>query len=141
MPRTSSRRSRQRFVKGSMNFFNHQSNVDFNTRIVDFNLKDLPDSMLVFALINVCEAVRNRMYFNAKRNVRTWLYVEEMQSMFAYPTVLNYFSRFSNEGRKFGLLLTGTTSTARRCSPTKRREISSLTRTSSCFSSSPRSTV
>lgn len=27
--------------------------------------------------------------------------------MFAYPTVLNYFSRFSNEGRKFGLLLTG----------------------------------
>lgn len=68
----------ERFVKGSMNFFNHQSNVDFNTRIVDFNLKDLPDSMLVFALINVCEAVRNRMYFNAKRNVRTWLYVEEI---------------------------------------------------------------
>lgn len=54
--------------------------MDFNTRIVDFNLKDLPDSMLVFALINVCEAVRNRMYFNAKRNVRTWLYVEEMNS-------------------------------------------------------------
>lgn len=81
----------ERFVKGSMDFFNRQSNVDFNTRIVDFNLKDLPDSMLVFALINVCEAVRNRMYFNAKRNVRTWLYVEEMQSLFAYPTVLNYF--------------------------------------------------
>ena len=75
---------------------------------MDFNLKDLAGlPWLVFALINVCEAVRNRMYFNAKRNVRTWLYVEEMQSMFAYPTVLNYFSRFSNEGRKFGLLLTG----------------------------------
>ena len=102
----------ERFVKGSMDFFNRQSNVDFNTRIVDFNLKDLPDSMLVFALINVCEAVRNRMYFNAKRNVRTWLYVEEMQSLFAYPTVLNYFSRFSNEGRKFGLLLTGITQNA-----------------------------
>ncbi len=100
------------FKLGSMDFFNLQSNVDFNTRIVDFNLKDLPDSMLVFALINVCEAVRNRMYFNAKRNVRTWLYVEEMQSLFAYPTVLNYFSRFSNEGRKFGLLLTGITQNA-----------------------------
>ena len=32
--------------------------------------------------------------------------------MFAYPTVLNYFSRFSNEGRKFGLLLTGITHNA-----------------------------
>ncbi len=102
----------ERFVKGSMDFFNKQSNVDFNSRIVDFNLKDLPDSMLVFALINVCEAVRNRMYFNAQQGVRTWLYVEEMQSMFAYPTVLNYFSRFSNEGRKFGLLLTGITQNA-----------------------------
>lgn len=87
--------------------FAASGNVDFKSRIVDFNLKDLPDSMLVFGLINVCEAVRNRMYFNAKRGVRTWLYVEEMQSLFAYPTVLNYFSRFSNEGRKFGLLLTG----------------------------------
>lgn len=102
----------ERFVKGAMDFFNHQSNTDFNSRIIDFNLKDLPDSMLVFALINVCEAVRNRMYFNQKRNVRTWLYVEEMQSLFAYPTVLNYFSRFSNEGRKFGLLLTGITQNA-----------------------------
>lgn len=77
----------ERFVKGSMNFFNHQSNVDFNTRIVDFNLKDLPDSMLVFALINVCEAVRNRMYFNAKRNVRTWLYVEEIDATSTLPAV------------------------------------------------------
>lgn len=102
----------ERFVKGSMDFFNRQSNVGWDTRIVDFNLKDLPDSMLVFALINVCEAVRNRMYYNAQRNVRTWLYVEEMQSMFAYPTVLNYFSRFANEGRKFGLLLTGITQNA-----------------------------
>lgn len=102
----------ERYVKGAMDFFNHQSNVGWDSRIIDFNLKNLPDSMLVFALINVCEAVRNRMYYNAKRGVRTWLYVEEMQSMFAYPTVLSYFSRFSNEGRKFGLLLTGITQNA-----------------------------
>lgn len=102
----------ERFVKGSMSFFNRHTNVDFNSRIIDFNLKELPDSMLVFALINVCEAVRNRMYYNAQRGVRTWLYIEEMQSMFAYPSVLTYFSRFSNEGRKFGLLLTGITQNA-----------------------------
>lgn len=102
----------ERFVKGSMSFFNHHTTVDFNSRIVDFNLHELPDSMLVFGLINVCEAVRNRMYQNSARGIRTWLYVEEIQSMFAYPTVLNYFSRFSNEGRKFGLLLTGITQNA-----------------------------
>ncbi len=93
----------ERFVKGSMSFFNRPTNVSFDNRIIDFNLRELPDSMLVFALINVCEAVRNRMYSNYERGVRTWLYVEEIQSLFAYPTVLNYFSRFANEGRKFGL--------------------------------------
>lgn len=102
----------ERFVKGTMDFFNHQTNLKWDKRIIDFNLKNLPDSMLVFALINVCEAIRNRMYFNAQRGVRMWLYVEEMQSLFAYPTVLNYFSRFANEGRKFGLLLTGITQNA-----------------------------
>lgn len=29
--------------------------------------------------------------------------------MFKYPSVLNYFSRFANEARKFGGLLTGIT--------------------------------
>lgn len=105
--------SYERFCTAPQDFFNHQTNVDFTkSRIIDFDLKDLPDNMLVFALINLCEAVRNRMYYNAQRHIRTWVYVEEMQSMFAYPTVLNYFSRFANEGRKFGLLLTGITQNA-----------------------------
>lgn len=68
--------------------------------------------MLVFALINICEAVRNQMYVNFEQGKRTWLYIEEIQSLFRYPTVLNYFSRFANEGRKFGLLLTGITQSA-----------------------------
>lgn len=102
----------ERFVNGPMGFFNRPTSVDFNARVVDFDLKELPDSMLVFALITVCEAVRNRMYHNHARGVRTWLYVEEIQSMFQYPTVLNYFSRFAAEGRKFGLLLTGITQNA-----------------------------
>lgn len=73
----------ERFVKGSMSFFNKPTSVNFDSRILDFNLRELPDSMLVFALINVCEAVRNRMYHNHDKGVRTWLYVEEIQSLFA----------------------------------------------------------
>ena len=43
----------ERFVKGTMDFFNHQTNLKWDKRIIDFNLKNLPDSMLVFALINI----------------------------------------------------------------------------------------
>ncbi|WP_251179415.1 VirB4-like conjugal transfer ATPase, CD1110 family [Adlercreutzia agrestimuris] len=102
----------ERLVNGSMAFFNNHSNCNLDNRIIDFNIKNLPDSMLVFALINICEAVRNQMYVNFEQGKRTWLYIEEIQSLFRYPTVLNYFSRFANEGRKFGLLLTGITQSA-----------------------------
>ena len=98
----------ERFVKSKMNFFNNHSNIQWKSR-TNINLKELPDEMVVFGLITACEAIRNRMYFNHKRGLRTWLYIEEIQSLFKYPSVLNYFSRFANEGRKYGLLLTGIT--------------------------------
>lgn len=99
----------ERFVQGAMSFFNNHSNVDWSARCIDINIKELPDSMLVFTLISMCEAARNQMYKNFEQGIRTWIYIEEIQSLFKYPTVLNYFSRFANEARKFGGLLTGIT--------------------------------
>ena len=97
------------YINGSMNFFNHQGNVDFSNRIIDLNIKDVPGSMLVFALVTMCEAVRNQMYKNHDAGIRTWLYIEEMESLFKYPAVLDYFRRLANECRKYGMFLTGIT--------------------------------
>lgn len=97
------------YINGSMNFFNHQGNVDFSNRIIDLNIKDVPGSMLVFALVTMCEAVRNQMYKNHGAGIRTWLYIEEMESLFKYPAVLDYFRRLANECRKYGMFLTGIT--------------------------------
>lgn len=102
----------ERYVTGPMSFFNAPNNVDFSSRVVDLNLKEIPESMLVFALVTLCEAARYQMYQNHARGIRTWLYIEEMESLFKYPTVLNYFRRLSNECRKFGMYLTGITQSA-----------------------------
>lgn len=99
----------ERYVNGSMNFFNNHSNIDWSKRIIDVNLRSLPDSMVVFALINICEAIRNQIYSNNEKGIRTWVYIEEIQSMFEYPMVLSYFSRFFKEARKFGGIITGIT--------------------------------
>ena len=99
----------ERFVSGYSNFFNHETDIDLTARTVGLNFKDVPDSMLVFALISFCETVRNIMYSNFDQGRRTWLYIEEMESLFKYPSVLNYFRRFANECRKFGMYLTGIT--------------------------------
>ncbi|MDO4596683.1 MAG: DUF87 domain-containing protein [Coriobacteriaceae bacterium] len=99
----------ERYVQGYSAFFNHPTDIDLDARVVGLNFKEVPDSMLVFALISFCETVRFIMYRNFEQGRRTWLYIEEMESLFKYPSVLNYFRRFSNECRKFGMYLTGIT--------------------------------
>ena len=99
----------ERYVSGALSIFNHQSNVGFDRRITCIGLRDLPDNMRAFGIIAVLEAVRNRMYANFERGVTTWLYIDEVQSLFGHPATVSYFSRFWAEGRKFNLICTGIT--------------------------------
>ena len=99
----------ERYVQGSLSFFNNVSNIGFESRITDVDLKDLNTHMRVFGMLTALEAVRNRMYANFDRGVRTWLYIDEVQSLFGHPAIISYFSRFWAEGRKFNLVCTGIT--------------------------------
>ena len=99
----------ERYVKGALSFFNHQSNVSFNKRITNIDFKDLSENMRAFGIIAVLETVRNRMYYNFERGVTTWLYIDEVQSLFGHPAIISYFSKFWAEGRKFNLICTGIT--------------------------------
>ena len=102
----------ERYVNGALSFFNNQSNVTFNNRITNIEFRDLSSNMRVFGMLAALEAVRNRMYYNFERNVRTWLYIDEVQSLFDHPAIMSYFSRFWAEGRKFNLVCTGITQNA-----------------------------
>ncbi len=98
----------ERYVKGGR-FFNCQSNVTFDERIVNVDLHELSSSMRVFGMLTALEAVRNRMYANYERGVTTWLYIDEVQSLFGHPAIIEYFTKFWAEGRKFNLIATGIT--------------------------------
>lgn len=99
----------ERYVKGALSFFNNQSNVAFKNRITNIDFKDLNSNMRVFGMLTALEAVRNRMYYNFERGVTTWLYIDEVQSLFSHPAIISYFSKFWAEGRKFNLICTGIT--------------------------------
>ena len=99
----------ERFVKGALSFFNRQSNVAFKNRVTNVDLHDLSSNMRVFGMLTALEAVRNRMYENFERGVTTWLYIDEVQSLFGHPTIIDYFAKFWAEGRKFNLICTGIT--------------------------------
>ena len=97
----------ERYVTGALSFFNRQSNVGFHNRITNIDLHDLSTNMRVFGMLTALEAVRNRMYANFERGVTTWLYIDEVQSLFGHPTIIDYFAKFWAEGRKFNLICTG----------------------------------
>ena len=99
----------ERYVKGALSFFNHESNVTFEKRITNIDFKDLSENMRAFGIIAVLETVRNRMYRNFERGTTTWLYIDEVQSLFGHPSIISYFSKFWAEGRKFNLIATGIT--------------------------------
>ena len=97
----------ERYVTGALSFFNRESNVGFDNRITNIDLHDLSTNMRVFGMLTALEAVRNRMYANYDRGVTTWLYIDEVQSLFGHPTIIDYFAKFWAEGRKFNLICTG----------------------------------
>ncbi len=99
----------ERYVRGAMSFFSHESNVGFDARITSVDLRDLSQSMRTFGMLTALESVRNRMYANYERGVTTWLYIDEVQSLFEHPSIVSYFSKFWAEGRKFNLICTGIT--------------------------------
>lgn len=67
----------------------------------------LGQNMRVFGMITALEMVRNRVMVTPPHPNYTWLYIDEVQSLFAHPTVVEYFARLWREGRKFGLICTG----------------------------------
>ena len=97
----------ERYVTGALSFFNRQSNIGFANRITNIDLHDLSTNMRVFGMLTALETVRNRMYTNFERGVTTWLYIDEVQSLFGHPTIIDYFAKFWAEGRKFNLICTG----------------------------------
>ncbi|WP_235858616.1 VirB4-like conjugal transfer ATPase, CD1110 family [Thermophilibacter provencensis] len=99
----------ERYVSGAMSFFNHQSDAGFDRRVTCVEFKDLGGSMRTFGMLAALEAARNLMYRNFERGVTTWLYIDEVQSLFSHPAIISYFSRFWAEGRKFNLICTGIT--------------------------------
>ena len=55
------------------------------------------------------------MYQNFAEKRTTWLFIDEVQSLFKHPAVIAYFESFWAEGRKFGLVAPGSPRTPASC--------------------------
>ncbi len=97
------------FAEGSLNIFNHQSNIDIENRVLVYGLRDLDGDLSGMAMLIMLENIRQRILKNAKNGRATWLYVDEFHVLLGKPFSRDYLIALWKEVRKLGGLCTGIT--------------------------------
>lgn len=97
------------YTRGSMNIFAHHTNVDVESRLIVFNIRDLGEQLRQIALIIVFDFIWNRMIENKNKGVRTYCYCDEIHVMFQSYYSATFLNQLYKRGRKYGLCITGLT--------------------------------
>ncbi len=97
------------FVDGSLNIFNHQTNIDVDNRVLVYGMRDLSEDLSGMAMLVMLENIKQRIIKNAKQGRATWLYVDELHVLLGKPFSRDYLIALWKQVRKLGGLCTGIT--------------------------------
>ena len=97
------------FVNGSLNIFNHQSNVDVDNRFTVYGIRDLGAELSPITMLVMMESIQNRIVENGKRGKATWLYIDEFHVLLNSEYSAKYLQQLWKKVRKQGGLCTGIT--------------------------------
>jgi type IV secretory pathway VirB4 component len=70
------------FTNGSLNAFAHKTNVDVNSRLIDYNIMDLGSQLKTMGLLVITDAMLNRVTDNWRRGKRTHIFLDEFHVVF-----------------------------------------------------------
>lgn len=98
-----------RFTEGTFSFFNHPTNVDVSSRLVDFSLVDMSKELKPLAMLILLDQIWVRVTKNRHEGRRTYLWVDEMQILIDDPHALRTLDIFWTRGRKWDLYNTAIT--------------------------------
>lgn len=98
-----------RYTQGASSFLNHKTTKTPATRLVSYNTSKVSADMRAFVMLANLEDQRQRILYNHAQGINTYIYIDEIQSLFAHQTVLVYLARLWREIRKFGGIMTGMT--------------------------------
>lgn len=97
------------FVNGSLNIFNHQTNVDVDNRFTVYGIRDLGTELSPITMLVMMESIQNRIIENGKRGIATWLYIDEFHVLLNSEYSAKYLQQLWKKVRKQGGLCTGIT--------------------------------
>lgn len=97
------------YVKGSLQVFNHRTNVDIQNRIVCFNIKELGKNLKKLGMLIVQDQVWNRVTVNRNAKKSTWYYIDEFHLLLKDEQTASYSVEIWKRFRKWGGIPTGIT--------------------------------
>ena len=97
------------YVTGSLNVFNHRSNVDINNRIVCYDIKELGKQLKKIGMLVVQDQVWNRVTINRAAHKSTRYYIDEMHLLLKEEQSAAYTVEIWKRFRKWGGIPTGIT--------------------------------
>ena len=97
------------YVNGSLNVFNHQTNVDIHNRLVCFDIKELGTQLRKLGMLIVQDQVWNRVTINRSEGKATRYYIDEFHLLLKEEQTAAYSVEIWKRFRKWGGIPTGIT--------------------------------
>ena len=97
------------YVTGSLNVFNHRTNVDIQNRIVAFDIKELGKQLKKIGMLVVQDQVWNRVTINREAHKATRYYIDEFHLLLKEEQTAAYSVEIWKRFRKWGGVPTGIT--------------------------------
>ena len=97
------------YVHGSLNVFNHRTNVDVNNRFVCYDIRELGKQLKKLGMLIVQDQVWNRVTVNRAQHKATRYYMDEFHLLLKEEQTAAYSVEIWKRFRKWGGIPTGIT--------------------------------
>lgn len=97
------------FVNGSLDIFAKASNVNLNSRVTCYDIKDLGRNILKLAMLVILDSIFLRLSSNRERRINTYIYIDEIYLLLDQEYSASYLYSLWKRVRKYGGLLSGIT--------------------------------
>lgn len=97
------------YVTGSLNVFNHRTNVDMNNRLICFDIKELGKQLKKLGMLIVQDCVWNRVTVNRSEKKSTRYFIDEFHLLLKEEQTAAYSVEIWKRFRKWGGIPTGLT--------------------------------
>lgn len=99
----------QIFVNGSLNLFNHKTNIDLNRKFLAFDISGIKENLRVTCMLVMLEIIKSKIKWNFARGNWTNVYIDEFHELLGVPAVADYVIKLWKEVGKLKGSMTGIT--------------------------------